>query len=864
MDLTNIGPYRVLEKLGAGGMGEVYLAQDTRLRRKVALKRLTGIELDSPEARHQLLREARAAAALNHPNIAAVYDVLDEEDESFIVMEYVEGDTLAKLLRRGALPSLDVVEIGIQLSDALAEAHAHGIIHRDFKPANVLMSSQGKVKILDFGLAKAPSTSESSLSASTGGRVVGTPAYMAPEQMLGYRADHRSDLYSLGVVLYQLSTGRWPFEGRDRQVLSLEERKTAVPRASDIEPNVPSRLSEILAHSMSWAPEERYQSAGELRQDLLRLSEELNDYPTKVRTPSSRSITARAVDRGVRSTRNRNLALASATAAVLVAGLLLWRGWGLQPELGGRESLPVVAVLPLVNVSGDPSIDYVGVGIAHTLITKLSAIPSVTMISRSATLQYVGENQDTRQIAKELGASFVVNGSLQRLGDMLHATVNLVRADDSVVWGSEYDGNIGDLFAFQRNLANGLAAALHLNLSPAEVEHLETPPTANVEAFAEYSQGRDFLERPQVPENLDRAIALFQSAVARDPEFALAHAALGEAFWEYFNRTTDSAWTDKARESAEEARRLDPGHPAVRHTLAIIYRGTGRVDEAIAELRGALSIQPNDDDAHALLGEILADQGRIDEAAEELKQAIDIRPNFWGHYYSLGIAYYNAGRLPDAALAFQRVTELQPDLADGFQALGATYHLMGDIDRAIPNYLKSIELGPSAAARSNLGTIYYRQGKFAEAAQSYLEALKLDSQRPLTHRNLGDAYQKLGRPEDARAAYREASKLDRNFLEVNPKDVAAMSRLAVVQAKLGESSDALGLVAQAVELAPSDKEALFSEAVVHALAGQTDEAIAALELAVSHGYSLTEVREDDDLASLRSLSQFKSIVERVQ
>jgi serine/threonine-protein kinase len=562
-------------------MGEVYLAQDTRLGRKVALKRLSGSQLDTPEARHQLLREARAAATLNHPNIAAVYDVLDVDDESLIVMEYVEGDTLSKLLRRGPLAPYQVIEIGIQLADALAEAHAHGIVHRDLKPANILMTSQGKVKILDFGLAKAPPATDASLSASTDGRVVGTPAYMAPEQMLGYRADQRSDLYSLGIVLFQLSTGRWPFEGRDRQVLSLEARKTEVPRASDVEPSVPPELSDVLALSMAWEPSGRHQSAGELGQDLTRLSDELLDQPTRVKGDWNRSIPPAANVRPVAKDRYRHAALGFAAVVVVAGGFLLWRSSTTSRDLVPDDAPPVVAVLPLANVSGDPAIDHVGVGIAHTLITKLAAISAVTTISRSATLEYIGHSRDTRTIAQDLGASFIVNGSVQRLDDLLHVTVNLVRADDSIVWGGEYDGNLSDLFEFQRKLANGLTEALHLSLTPADVKRLEAPPTSNIDAYAEFSQGRDFLERRHVPENLDRAIELFESAVRKDPKFVLAHAALGEAYWDYFNRTTDSAWTDKARLAAEEARRLDPDHPAVRNTLAIIYRGTGRVDEAI-------------------------------------------------------------------------------------------------------------------------------------------------------------------------------------------------------------------------------------------------------------------------------------------
>ena len=350
-----------------------------------------------------------------------------------IVMEYVAGETLARRVLRGRLSPEQVIDIGIQPTSALAEAHAHEIIHRDLKPANILLTPDGKAKILDFGLAKAPAAQD--VSATTDGRVVGTPAYMAPEQMLGYRADHRSDLFSLAVVLFQLLTGRWPFEDRDSKDWTLEAMKKHTPRVTDFDASIPEELSAVVSRAMSPEPQQRQQSARELGEELERLAGELSEHPTLGRFTSSVD-TRTGIDqrRSPASIPYRKAAVAAGLLTVAAAVWLIVAGEIRMPGRG-KDGPPMIAVLPLANVSGDPTIEHVGVGIAHTLITKLSAIPSVTMISRSATLKYIGESQDTRRVAKDLGASFVVNGSVQRLDDLLHVTVNLVRSNDSVVWG---------------------------------------------------------------------------------------------------------------------------------------------------------------------------------------------------------------------------------------------------------------------------------------------------------------------------------------------------------------------------------------------------------------------------------------------
>jgi len=840
-----IGPYRVVDILGVGGMGEVYLAHDPRLKRKVALKRVIEARPETPDAKERLLKEARAAANLNHPNIAVVYDVIEHDGEPFIVMEYVEGETLRERLKRGPLTDEEVLDIATQITSALSEAHSHGIVHRDLKPSNILIGAAGRVKILDFGLAKTPLSDED--PATTTGRVVGTPAYMAPEQLLGYHTDHRSDLYSLGLVLFELLTGRRPFN-REKEFVTLESMKSRVPRA-------PDPLGEPIARAMLWDPSDRFQSAAEMGNALERAARAQEDTPTRFRAPRPGN--------GSLTPRPRRRFVPLIPVAILLGGLLLVSLartlFRTRASYGGDPA--VVAVLPLENVSGDPSIDHIGFGIAHTLITKLSALPSITIVSRTAAREYGATSRDTRELARDLGAAFVIKGSVQRVGATLLITANLVRRDDSVAWGDEFEGGVDQLFELQRRLADGLTRALHLNLTPQQKRRLDEPPSANVSAYAEYSQGRYFLERSRDVEDLERGIRLLEGAVTRDPRFALAYAALGEAYWTRFEQTTDRIWTEKAREAAEQARRLDPDHPSIHYVLAVIDNGIGRSGEAMSALRRAIALQANYDDAHRLIGEILADQGDIDGAAAELRQAIAIRPDFWGHHYGLGLVNYRAGRLVEAVEAFERVNELQPDLPNGFQALGATYHTMGNLDRAVPNYQRALDLGPNAPSYNNLGTLYYRQGKFAEAVQTYEKALALEPSRPVTHRNLGDAYRRLGEEGKSEAAYSRAAELHRNLLAVNPRDARTMSSLALMEAKLGNFEEAVRLAEEAAVLAPSEAAVSFDKAVVQALAGHPRNAIETLGEAIEQGYGISEIREDDDLDSLREIPEFQALLE---
>jgi tetratricopeptide (TPR) repeat protein len=499
------------------------------------------------------------------------------------------------------------------------------------------------------------------------------------------------------------------------------------------------------------------------------------------------------------------------------------------------------------------------VGIADLLITHLASFPGLTVVSRSATLPYQGQGQTTKKIAADLGAALLVNGGVHRSGGKLLVTVNLVRPDDSVAWGSDYEASMEDLFSLQRRLAEGLSAALQVTLTTADRERLSRAPTTDLSAFADYSRARAFLDRPDVQGNVGRAIQAFQAAIQKDPRFALAHAGLGEAYWALYQETKDPDAPARALDSITEALRLDPGQPRTRLALAIVYKGTGRTDTAVEELQHVLALQPGDDDAHRLLGDILSDRGHAEEGIAEFQKAIELRPNYVPNHSHLGGIYYRTGRFREAATEYRRITELQPDNSRGFQMLGTAYQAMGDKRQAVDNYQMALTLGPDARAYSNLGSVYYSEGKYDEAAHAYEEAARLEPSPP-KYRNLGDAYDRMGQHEKASDSYRRAVALCEDQLRVNPKDADVLGMLAVYEAKLSRRAQARQHVAEALSLRPSDAGVLYRKAVVHALAAEQKDALSALEAALGRGYSVSLAREDDDLAALRPSPLFQKLM----
>jgi serine/threonine-protein kinase len=837
--------YTIVEEIGAGGMGQVYKAIDRRLGKTVALKLIRRETAAQHEALERFRRELALAQEVTHPNVCRVHDLGEVNGLVYISMEHVEGQSLEDLIQSvGHLSPKQTVHLGRQICAGLQAIHDRGIVHRDLKPANIMVDRSGHALVMDFGMAY-----HHGQDRLTGeGAVLGTLAYLSPEQARGRLTDQRSDVYAVGLVLYEMLTGRRPPADGGAVPLALRDSGAACPPPSRLAPEVPAALDTIVMRCLERDAERRFTSAAEVEQALAQAAGTLSSTSGRVRLQ----------DRP-RRVSGRMVALLAAVAAIAGTSPWWWPGRGEKPRTGGGPP-PIVAVLPLANVGSSPGDEYLGVGIADSLITHLASLPEVTVVSRSATLETRRRVSGTRALARDLGVTYVVDGGVQRAADHVRVTLNLVRPDDSVAWGEEFDGRFADLFPLQRRMAEALSAALQVTVTRAARERLERPPAASVDAYADYARARAFLERPDVAGNLTRAIEGFESAIAKDPGFALAHAGLGEAFWARYQESRDAAWTTRAQAAITEALRLDPDQPRTRFALALVYQGTGRADAAIDELRRVIAQQPSNDDAHRLLGDILADRGEWDEAITELRRAAALRPEFWRNYSSLGYAYMKSGRLQDAVTAYRTVTELQPDNSRGFQMLGTAYQNLGDGEKALENYRRAIQLAPDSLAYLNMGTAYYDQGRFREAAEAYEEAARLRPGNPIAHRNAGDAYERLGDATRARRAWQRAVDVSEQELRVNPNDAQALSRLAVNEAKLGQRAQASRHILDAVRLSPGDGDVAYRKAVVHALAGEREAAVAALAQAVARGYSASRARIDYDLRSLGPLPEFQALV----
>jgi serine/threonine protein kinase/Flp pilus assembly protein TadD len=841
-------------------MGEVYKAEDLTLLRTVAIKVLSKSG-QIPDADMRFLREARIASQINHPHIVTIYEVGEADGHAFIVMEYVEGRSLRDLIFGNAIKADSVIAIALQICEALAAAHAHGIIHRDIKPENILLTERNQVKLLDFGLAKlfAPTRPESgSTSVETlteAGAVMGTLSYMSPEQLRGEHLDGRTDIFSFGIVLYEMITGGLPFSGTNSFEIAASILKDEAIEISYVPQGLARRVADVVMRALEKDRGARYGSFEEVMRDLEAIEREAAQGEEIEPTVELKSEALRraGLKRGEHKQHDKDRRPSS-------------RSGSAAQFLPRPPTQPTILVLPLEAVGGDESGSYIGIGLAHAITTDLAKISGLSVLSKAAGAGRVDEGgRGVRDLARDLGATILLEGEVLRSKQMIGVMARLTDAETGhVIWGAQYRGDASDLFSIQDAVCESVAAALKVTISSELRDKIARPATTDINAFESYSKGRALLERRDVAANIDQAVFMFEEALSLDTDFALAYAGLGEAYWLKYQATRESAWIERAIVATDRALVLDPLQAQARISLGIIYHGTGKIDRAIEEFQRAIELQPLSDDAYRWLGRCFKRKGDVEEALSRFEKAIEIRPRYWDNYYQLGVCYYTFGRYRDAAEQFRRVVTIQPDNYRGYDNLGAIYCLLGSYEDAIAMHRRAIEINPDGVSYANLGTAYFFIGRYEDAIAAYNTALELNPQDEVIHLNLGDAYLGVGRSEEAEAQFERAMQLMQERLSIDPDDAPLLGLLAVCKAKLGRRQEALSSIERAGELEPRNTLVSYRSAVVCALTGQTEEAIEHLRVALSHGYSRSEAERDPDLKALRERPEYRSLLDGIK
>jgi serine/threonine protein kinase/tetratricopeptide (TPR) repeat protein len=868
-----IGAYELLELLGKGGMGEVYRARDSRLGRLVAIKVLSSDLRHNATAAARLDREAKLASSLNHPGIVTVFDVGRFEDRPFLVMELVEGEPLATLLARRKLKLAEAVDIACQTADALAAAHEAGMVHRDLKPQNIMISSSGRVKIVDFGLSKMTpletreDDSTIGLEALTAERaVIGTVGYMAPEQVSGKALDARTDQFALGAILYEMLTGKRAFKRETSFQTMAAILDDDLPPLSQSSADVPPPLEAIAARCLAKRPQDRYGSTRDLAHDL-REAQQTIALDSRSQSSARLLLTPRPSSRWRRAW---PVALLIGLAAV---GFGLWRVNTTPSAPSGTVSttpaIRYIALLPFNNITKDPADDVFADGLLETLASSLTELERFQRTLRVVPVTEVRSARVTsaREARQAFGATLAITGALQRGPASVRLTLNLVDANAlAQVAARTIEMSAGQEQVTQEAVVGAITGLLSLQLDPRERDALVSGSTSNPEAYGHYLRARGYLQRfDRGVENVDRAIDGFTRATAADSRYALAHAGLGEAYWRKYEIDRNAQWITAALDHCREALGLDSQRAPVHITLALIARGQGQYEEAIAVATRALQLDPVSSEAYRELGRAHEGLRQWDAAEATYRKAIEARPDDWLAFNTLGAFYLARGRPSDAEPAFRRVIDLTPDNTRGYNNLGVTYYALGRREEAAATWERSIAIRPTYSATSNLGSYYYARGRYADAARAYEKAADAAPNDYRMWRNLGAAlYWTPGERGKAAAAYERAVQLAEEAHKVNPRQVSTLLAIADAYSILGRPDPARRAIALVERLAPDDGESLYTLASVHEQLRDRDGAMQWLAKAVTAGYPRETIERSPWLADLRTDPRYPRLFQSPQ
>ena len=850
--------YRVEGKLGEGGMGSVYKAYDLELDRMVALKVIRPELMANAEILQRFKQELLLASRISHKHILRIHDLGEGAGVKFISMAFIEGRNLAEIIQeQKLLPVERAVEIGKQICQALAAAHQEGVVHRDLKPQNILLDQSGCVYVSDFGLAKSLEADALAATAMTSaGQVLGTPRYMSPEQVECGQIDGRTDVYSFGLMLYEMVTGDLPFQGNSLQLML--GRVQSMPRNPTLlNAKLPPYLAGVIMRCLEKDLTRRYQN----------FSEVLADLEAARFTPSGHKA-IKGLARRTKLAIGAGAVVIAASTPVAIHYLPVITGMHIQFG-GGGSVIPDkhIAVLPFRVLGDDQNLAELGLGLNEALYAKFFGLSGVQIAPPSA-IQKLPPDATPQIAAHELGASLIISGTIQGQGDRVQIIVSVDEVNlEDVTKGKRlltqtFPGITQDVLTLEDQIYSKLVNTIETKPSNESLARVSLHQTENFNAYELYLKGRSAMRDQLDPESVKKAIGFYQDAAKVDPGFAMAYAGIADANLRMYRTTKDRQWADQAVSAALQAQSLNENLPEASFALGSAFTATGKKTEAIAVLKHAVELAPNSDESYRRLGDAFRAIGNKEEALNAYKQAIKLNPYYWFNYNALGSAELQFGDNDQALEAFKKVTELEPDKPAGYENLVAVYFNMGEFDKCIPISQKALEISKKPIAYSNLGTAYFYLKRYNEAVPMFEQAVQLDPGSEINLGNLADAYRWAGKAGQANATYGKAIEAGLKALAVNSRDAARMGRIALYYAKKGDKTRAADFIRRARSIDPSDGTIVYAQAVVAALAGDQQEALPALQEALSKGYPPQFVRSDPELTKMQALPQFADIMKQ--
>ncbi|HEY2001303.1 MAG TPA: protein kinase, partial [Acidobacteriaceae bacterium] len=873
------GRFHIEARLGAGGMGEVYRARDTTLRRLVAIKRTQRAATEAD--RKRFLHEGQRASALNHPGIAAIYDVFTDAGEVYLVMEYIEGETLRARLARPISES-EFRRIATESAAALAAAHDKGILHRDIKPENIMLTNAGthpgQVKLLDFGLAQQAADDTGLLETATmltiAGMVAGTPQYMAPEILNGEPADRRSDIFALGVVLYEMLSGHHPFAAPTPTAM-IGQVLHQPPRPLD--PSVPPPYATIVNRALAKSPTDRYQTAHEIVYDLNH-TDQVHSLPVAA-VPS----VAPPAARSSRSRTGLLYAIIGVTAGVIIpVSMHLLQNRSAPPATPASAPAAVVAgtlavLPPTVADAKDTKLATFGRGLAESLAQRLSDLS----VNHDVAVLSARQLQDKKvttltDAAREVGATSALELKLTRDGDLVHAAYTISQPDKSapqpaghpapehVLASGTVTAPVSDMFSIENQLATATATALNIPLRSEEQRALADHGTTFPEAYQYFLQGRGYLLEAFTPESFKSAQTMFKEALRIDPNYGAAKAGLGESWLYAYDNTHQTADIEEARKACNDAVLLGNAGADGHICLGRLAEQSGKAAEAVTEYQKALQLEPANDGASIGLAKSYEKLNQPDRAEAVYKQAIALRPSYWRGYDQLGGFYFRTADYAKAEQMFRTATERDPQNFRSYSNLAAALVAAGKDSDAVEALKKSIALHPTANAYSNLGTTLFKLRRFDEGAEQFRRSLQLAPDEYARWSALGDAEYYGGHHAQSMSDYKRGVELATAQLKASPDDASILGDMAGMYSMLRDKSQAVDFMNRALTIDHTSNELMFDAALLYNQLQQTGPALEWLDKALAAGYPRSVAAAAPALDNLRSNPRYQQLMQSTQ